>query len=416
MTHELTRREMLARSVAALSIPLLPAKAPAVREVPDRSGTAPTSPVSIQRCETYEPKLVREKLDAALDQIGGLTKLVENKTVTVKLNMTGPIREMLGHPAHETYHVHPNVVAAFCAACHDAGARRIVLVEAWYDNTPVEELLSKGGWDVAGIKSAGGQKVMFENTRNRGSWPDYARVKVPWGGYLFPAFDLNQWYVKTDVFVSLAKIKNHATAGVTMSLKNLFGITPTALYGNDAPNEKCTTARVDLIHLAKRKVPEGVPAEVDHGLPADPFLRVPACVADCCGARPIDLAVIEGVKTIKGGEGFWNKGCEYIEPKLLMVGRNGVTADAVCTAVMGYDPQAPDKQSPFPGTNHLRLCAQAGLGTIDLKQIEVLGLSIEQAKFPFGPLPVAAVRRGETAGLAYGGPACCPSLYGRFAV
>jgi hypothetical protein len=59
---------------------------------------------------------------------------------------------------------------------------------------------------------------------------------------------------------------------------------------------------------------------------------------------------------------------------------------------MGYDPQAGHGQFPFPGDNHLRLLAQAGVGTIDTKRIEVLGLPIEKALFPFNPrrLPLDA--------------------------
>lgn len=47
---------------------------------------------------------------------------------------------------------------------------------------------------------------------------------------MFSALDLNQAYEDTDVMVSLAKMKNHLTAGVTLSMKNLFGITPNSLY------------------------------------------------------------------------------------------------------------------------------------------------------------------------------------------
>ena len=54
----------------------------------------------------------------------------------------------------------------------------------------------------------------------------YSRVKVPGGGVIYPGYDLNAAYTETDVFVSMAKLKNHATCGVTLSLKNCFGITP----------------------------------------------------------------------------------------------------------------------------------------------------------------------------------------------
>ena len=59
--------------------------------------------------------------------------------------------------------------------------------------------------------------------------------------------------------------------------------------------------------------------------------------------------------------------------------------DAVSTAVMGYDPQADHMQFPFPGENHLSLLAARGVGTHDVGQIEVGGLTIAQATHPFNP-------------------------------
>ena len=385
MSCTLTRREMLVRSAQAagalatwgIAHPL------AAAAKPDRAARAPTRPVAIQRCESYEPRLLRERMDKAFDAIGGIGKLVAGKTVTVKLNLTGHFRTMHDRPAWETYHTHPNVVAALCAALDAAGAKRIVLGDALYYTKTAEQVLSENGWDLSAIRSAGGQKVTFVNTKNRGAFKAYSRLKVPWGGYLFPAFDVNGHYEKCDVFVSLAKLKNHGTAGVTMAVKNLFGITPTALYGNDAPNEDTVSARVAIIHNAARKVPDGVPAEVDAQPPTDPLLRVPRATADKMGARPVDLAVVEGVTTVRGGEGFWCKNTAYIEPKLLLAGRNAVCTDAISTAVMGYDPMAGHGQDVFPGENHLRLLHDVGVGEIDPKRIEVAGLSVKEALFPF---------------------------------
>jgi uncharacterized protein (DUF362 family) len=360
---------------------------------PDRSAQAPSAPVAIERCPSYRPELVRQQLEVALSQCGDVAQLVRGKTVTVKLNLTGNIEKLMGRAACETYHVHPHVVAALCAIFSDAGAQRIVLAECFYYREPFEEVLRKAGWDVAAIQSAGGQRVRFENTRHRGPWPGYSRVKVPWGGYLFPAFELNQRYEKTDVFVSLAKLKDHASAGVTLAAKNLFGILPCALYGDDAPSEASISARMGILHTASKRVPAGVPGDLK--LPPSRYkepwqTRVPRVVADVVGARPIDLAVIDGIYTMSGGEGPWNSGLAAVEPKLLMAGRNAVCTDAVATAVMGYDPQAAHGAFPFPGDNHLRLLAAAGVGTIDPARIEVRGLSIRDARFPFRRRPAVS--------------------------
>ncbi|MGO8749322.1 MAG: DUF362 domain-containing protein [Thermoguttaceae bacterium] len=398
MSHCMNRRKWLACGLGAAGLlaggkfaAAIGEEALVARKLPDRSRDAPTSPVSIQRCGSYEPHLLRRRLDESLNLIGGIKKLVEGKTVTIKMNLTGGPGELGGLPAYRTYHVHPNVVTALCAAVHGAGAKRIVLVEGQYSVKKPEEVLQSAGWDVKGIQSAGGQKVIFEDTRNRGSWSQYSRLKVPWGGFIFPAFDVNGWYEKTDVFISLSKLKEHANAGLTMACKNLFGIAPTALYGGDSPNENTIDYRGETLHFGNRKVPAGVTPELDHGVAKGDFLRrVPRVTADIVGSRPIDLSVIDGIETNRGGEGPWIKGVQPLQPKLLLAGRNPVCVDAVCAAVMGYDAQAGHFQFPFMGDNHLKLLASMGIGTNDVKRIEVRGLSIREALFPFNPrkLPI----------------------------
>ena len=354
-------------------------------QFPDRSGQSPCTPVAIQQAASYEPQLLRQRLDRALELIGGIKELVGGKTVTMKMNVTGGPGTLRGLPGSRTYQVHPNLVAALCAAFYDAGARRIVLVESQYSPKSPEEILQEGGWDIRAIQSAGGQKVSFEDTRNRGRWPDYSKLTVPWGGFIFSSFLLNASYAKTDVFVSLAKLKDHGSAGVTLAVKNLFGIAPTSLYGNDAPNEKTLSNRGDILHNGKRTVPAGVPPENDHRLPADWRCRVPRVTADLLGARPVDLAIIDGIECNRGGEGPWVSTAEPIKPGLLFAGRNAVTTDAVAMAAMGYNPQAAHREFPFPGDNHLLLLSQAGVGAIDPKRIDVRGVPLAQALCPFNP-------------------------------
>ncbi len=391
MSSKISRREALRALGAAgllagggLRAVAAPASKRAGREHPDMSKEAPSSPVAIQRCTSFDPQVFRRRLDAALDLIGGIGTLVKNKTVTVKINLTGMSwKDFGGLRAYESYQTHPSTVAGLCAALKDAGARRVVIVENLYWSRPFEETLRRSGWDVGAITSAGGHIVTFEDTRNRGRWKGYSRFKVPWGGYIYPAFDLNGRFEETDVLISLSKLKQHACAGVTMTIKNLFGITPCSLYGNDAPSEQCLVHRTRMFHAGRKRVPDGVPAELDHGMPARPEIRVPRITADIYGARPVDLAIVDGIQTLRGGEGHWNRGVGIVQPGVLLAGRNGVCTDAVCTAVMGFDPQAPHGTFPFQGDNHLRLLASAGIGTNDLSRIEVRGLSLKEAVHPF---------------------------------
>ena len=62
--------------------------------------------------------------------------------------------------------------------------------------------------------------------------------------------------------------------------------------------------------------------------------------------RPIDLAIVDGVETIRGGEGTWNPGVEMIDPGVLIAGKNAVCVDAVGMSMMGYDPRPIVARSP----------------------------------------------------------------------
>ena len=389
-----TRRDALARGAALAGLAATGGLYSTVATAaPAQPKPAPSLPVAIERCSSYEPKVVSARLNRALDLIGGIKDLVQGKTVTIKLNLTGGPRWKLGGlPAHRTYHVHPNFVAAACAALHNADAKKIVLIESTYDSRPLEEVMGEAGWDIAAIHSAGGGKVTWEDTRNKGSWPSYSRLPVPWGGYIFPSFDLNMRYEKTDVFVSLAKLKDHANAGITMAVKNLFGIAPTSLYGdnydgagNPAVNEQTISARGATFHRGSRQAPAGVPQELDPDSPRGWSHRVPRITADLYGARPADLCLVDGIETNRGGEGPWIKGVQPIQPHLLLAGRNGVCTDAIAAAAMGYDPTAGHEQFPFMGDNHLALLADKGIGTNVVQEIEVRGLPLDEAVHPFNP-------------------------------
>ena len=98
------------------------------------------------------------------------------------------------------------------------------------------------GWNVRTLKPP--PLTWSSRTRMRiGLGKKYSRFKVPGGGYIFPAYDLNHAYEDTDVFVSMAKLKNHATCGITLAMKNCFGNTPASIYGDDAGIENRTRAR-----------------------------------------------------------------------------------------------------------------------------------------------------------------------------
>lgn len=341
--------------------------------------------VAIVACRSYGPE-VRTALQQCFDLLGGIGSLVKGKTVTVKLNLTGTnFAPVFGRPVGESYMTHYATALALGSLLFAAGARRVRWVESTQSRAGLESTLDLADWDVSALTALG--KVEFENTRNLGSATRYAHLNVPGGGLMFSSFELNRAYEDTDVMVSLCKLKQHVTAGVTLSMKNLFGLTPNSLYGDQAGSEDATAGRGPLHNpssFGKINLPglkEGVTSK-------DPTYRVPRIIADICAARPIHLAIIDGITSMSGGEGPWcghvNR-LELTKPGVLIAGLNPVSTDAVGTAVMGYDnPRAARGARPFHFCdNHLWLAEQAGLGTADLAQIDLRGLSIEKARYPY---------------------------------
>jgi len=207
--------------------------------------------------------------------------------------------------------------------------------------------------------------------------------------------NLNHSYEDCDFFVSVAKMKNHEEMGITLSMKNLFGITPTALYGGREP----------VFHYGKVQAPSGVPQELDLKSNRYEGWRLPGILVDINGARPIDLSILDGITATVGGEGPWVLGAKPIKPGLLLAGRNCVSTDAVGAATMGYNPRARRDEAPFrvfkdpkvhppeqlipPECSHqyadnIMLLAEAvGMGSADLSKIDVRGVPIKDAMFDY---------------------------------
>jgi uncharacterized protein (DUF362 family) len=373
----MTRRELLTSFAA---IPLLSRVA----------RSAPTAPVAIGVCRSYSPAEVLAAMTVLCDQIGGLRPLVANKTVTLKVNLTGsPSQRIHGLAPGRTHYTHPQAVMALCHLLDKAGARRIRIVEGAFGSSgPLEDFLLDSGWNLRTLTSIA-KNIEFENTNTLGKGREYRRVKVPGGGLIFPAWDLNHSYVDTDVFVSMAKLKNHATCGVTLSMKNCFGITPASIYGDDAgvdaPNESPAAGRLSSCHDGSRGPAKSSPQELDPSSPRQPGYRMPRITAELASARPVDLAFIDGIETVVGGEGPWiGPNLRPVKPGVMLLGTNAVATDTVATAVMGYNPRSRRGEAPFRTCDNTLLLAESlGVGTADLKQIEVAGVPIAKARFPF---------------------------------
>lgn len=344
----------------------------------------PTPRVALARCRTYQDAEVRGAFASCFDLLGGLKGLVNGKTVTVKINLTGQVfSRFMGLPVGETYVTHYATAYHLAALLAGAGARRVRFVESTNRRTPLEPTLVEAGWDLGALGALG--TVMYEDTRNRGTFESYAHLKVP-SGHMFASFDVNRAYAETDVLVSLAKLKQHGTAGVTLTMKNMFGMTPSSMYGGKPGDENSTAGR-GPIHDPLRYDLE-LPGLKPGFESTEAGVRVPCTIADLCAARPVDLAIIDAISSVTGGESLYSAGprMRVVRPSVLIVGTNPVSVDAVGTFVMGFNPRAARGTGAFTKArceNHLLLAEQKGVGIADLARIDLRGLSLDEARHPY---------------------------------
>jgi uncharacterized protein (DUF362 family) len=395
MSEHLTRRDWLVLSgLAAGAVAARPAQARTTEEARAVS-TGPAEPVSVAKVHSYDEDLTA-RFRQMFDQIGGIDKQVKGKTVGIKLNLTGDGR-FPGYTVGDTHWVHPRVVGAAVAAFGALGAKRIRILEGAEKRKPgykLEDKMLSGGWDVNAIRNAA-PLVEFEDTDRLGQGKQFSLLKVQSKPYVFPGFLVNHSYEDCDFFVSLGKMKNHEEMGLTVCIKNLFGVTPLGIYGD----------REQVFHYGYKQAPAGAPAEVDTLSTRYEGWRLPRILVDILGARPVDLAIADGINSMVGGEGPWVLGSKPVHPEILIVGKNCVNTDTVAAACMGYNPRAgrheapyrvfknpkdhpPDQLHPdnetFQYADNMMLLAEgAGLGSADLTKIDVRGVPIKDAMFEY---------------------------------
>jgi uncharacterized protein (DUF362 family) len=317
------------------------------------------------------------------DLLGDVQGLVQGKTVTIKPNLVGyPFNPAARRPAEETYITHGATALALVNLLLQNGASRVRIVECVATTDSFEDVIDSAGWDVQALQAAG---VEFENTRNMGASSSYAQITVPGTPALYTHFEVNRAHVDTDVFISLTKMKDHDIGGVSLTMKNLFGITPLSLYGDQTElGEQALGFKGPSMHDGNDGVNAPLPGEIDGG-GNDRNSRVPQIIVDQTAARPVDLAIVAAISGLSGAEGPWSSDpLNATSPGLLIAGWNPVATDAVAMSIMGYDPLAADGTGPFPGLNHIAMAHARGLGVADVSQLDVRGEAIDSVLHPYG--------------------------------
>jgi len=345
-------------STAAVTVP------PSATVVPSQTGTSqpvatPNSQAlaAIGQINTYEVAQLRSKLQDMFQQLGGLADVIRpGARVTIKPNLTGGTWSdaTLPAPTTDLFVTHPALVQVLCELLIDAGAGQIRIVEGLGDEAIFR------AWGYADVASRVNAELV--DLCRPAPYNDFVTFPVGPGGQIYDVFYMNAALKEVDVFISFAKMKCHGTAGVTLSLKNLIGLPPISLYRRDRNQNHRSMFHESEVYDR----------------------RLPRVAIDLNLVMPVHLALIDGIKTVEGGAGAWDPGYNPVQPGLIVASKNPVAADAVSTAIMGFDPDAPSGSNPFSyADNHLAIAREAGLGTNRLKEIGVVGAEIANVVFPF---------------------------------
>jgi uncharacterized protein (DUF362 family) len=328
--------------------------------IPATSTPVPKVLVATTKVTSYDPVTIRTEMERMLDSIGGLSDIIKpGARVGVKVNLTGgtwwdtPDKP----PSPELFVTHPVLAGELCKLLKDSGASKIYIMDGLGD----ERNFEKWGYNAM----AGPLGVELIDLCKPNPFPDFIRFPVGGGYKIYDSFLMNGILKEIDILISVAKMKCHSTTGVTLSLKNLIGLPPISKYRrSDSDNNKSSF----------------------HGnIKFD--TRLPNVIIDLNQAKPINLAIIDGIFTAEAGAGPWDKGLSQVKPGVLVLGKDPVAVDAVATAIMGFNPEAASRTLPFTGgENHLILANQAGLGTNRLSEIGIDGPSIADLLFKFKPV------------------------------
>jgi uncharacterized protein (DUF362 family) len=331
--------------------------APSASGGPALTGTA-RPVVAVAEATDYDPATLERKLAEMIDQLGGLGDVVKSgDRVGIKINMTGGVNSgtLPGVAAIDSFITHPMVVQALIKRVQAAGAKEIFIVEAAY------EWASFTDWGYEEVAANTGAKLI--DLTDSKPYDDFVEVPVGENSFIYPKFTMNKLLTELDVFMSVSKMKNHYEAGVTHTMKNLYGLVPFRFYRLNAGD----SYRSEF-----------------HGESKVTRNRLPRVIVDLNRARPIHFGLVDGIWTTEGGEGPWIASMTPLKANLLVAGKNPVATDAVATACMGHNPEDDYGTPPYYRTdNHLKIAAEMGLGTNRLADIDVVGAKIDKVKKQF---------------------------------
>lgn len=251
---------------------------------------------------------------------------VKDKTVLLKPNLVGP--DPLG-----VMNTHPVVIAATRESFLRLGASQVFVGDGPAMDRDTEAVIES----VRLSEYIGPLARTFVDL----NVDEVERVQLRTRASRLKELYLPKTALGADFLVSMPKLKTHHWAGVTLSLKNMFGIVPGSCYG--------------------------WPKNVLH------WAGIDRAILDINAAAWPDFAIVDGITGMEGNGPI--QGTSKAAG-VLVLGDDAVAVDATCCRVMGLAP------------GRVRYLARAGtlLGHIGEHQIHQRGENIASVRTPFAVL------------------------------
>ena len=245
----------------------------------------PVSNVSVIKAAGYN----MDVYDTVYRMVSGHNLNVRGKRIVLKPNL-------VEYDANTAINTHPMVVHAVYEAFRKLGAADVRIAEG-----PGHR---RGTLDLADAAGYFSTVAKFEDSFTDLNTDAVAKRRIPDPLSKLDSLYLPQTVLDCDLLVSVAKMKTHHWAGATLSMKNLFGLVPGAVYG--------------------------WPKNVLH------WAGIPESIVDLHHLFPRQFAIVDGIVGMEGN------GPIQGTPKyagVLVAGRDPVGVDATCCRVMGIDPK-----------------------------------------------------------------------------
>jgi uncharacterized protein (DUF362 family) len=267
---------------------------------------------------------IRSAILSGFRELGVGPGEIKAKTILLKPNLV----ETRADAPH--INTHPCVIRAAAEAFRSMGATNVLLAEGSGHCRDTLRLLEETGiMDVLAH-----DRIPFIDL----NYDDVYTVPNAGGHSRLKTLTLPLTLRKVDWIVSMAKLKTHHWAGVTVSMKNLFGLMPGSYYGWPK----------NILHHA----------------------GIDDCIFDINATVRPHLAIVDGIVGMEGDGPIMGT------PKaagVIVMGRNFPAVDATCARIMGVNPQRVDHLADSSGR----------LGAIREENIQQRGEMLSSVQTPF---------------------------------